>query len=77
MEWLSILLEVVLTLVDVLAFAADVHAWIRGRPNRAERREARETGLPIPPRDRWNRRVIVLSGLVVILTLAWVLWKWR
>lgn len=68
MELGFFLLELIAAVIDALCIGSDLHAWFKGRANRGERREARKAGLPPPPRDRWNRRVIVLSLFVVLLT---------
>jgi hypothetical protein len=62
------IIEVILGVFDVLIVGADIHAWFKGRENRRERHDARRAGVPAPPRDRWNRRVIVLSVVAVALT---------
>jgi hypothetical protein len=67
-EFGAFIIEVVLGMFDVLTVAADIHAWFKGRENRRERREARRAGMTAPSRDRWNRRVIVLSVVAVALT---------
>lgn len=64
--WL--ILELLIGIADALFTGADIVAWFKGRDNRRERREARRVGLPPPPRDRWNRRVIVFSIVAVALT---------
>lgn len=62
-------------MADLAAALADLYAWIRGRENRTERRIARQAGRPVPPRDRWNRRVLWLSLLVVTLTAGLLAWR--
>jgi hypothetical protein len=66
-EFLSIL-EAILVAADLVAFIADVYSWIRGRQNRIERRVARSSGDEVPARDQWNRRVIVLTVIISIIT---------
>jgi len=46
----------------------DVVSWFKGSDNRIERRLARKAGVAVPPRDKWNRRVIGLTVIVVVLT---------
>ena len=77
MELFLFILESLVSLADLLAIGADVYSWIRGTDNRVERRNARREGIDVPPRDKWNRRVIVFSILVLALTAALVIWKWQ
>jgi hypothetical protein len=67
--------EAVTWVVDIVAIIAEVSSWFKGRENRIERREARCNGEPVPPRDRWNRRVIWLALLIVLLTGGLVAWR--
>ena len=76
MELFLLILEGLVSVFDLLALAADVYSWIRGKDNRVERRNARREGLNVPPRDKWNRRVIVFSIVVIALTATLVVWKW-
>lgn len=76
MELFLLILEGLVSVFDLLALAADVYSWIRGKDNRVERRNARREGLNVPPRDKWNRRVIVFSIVVIALTTTLVVWKW-
>ena len=69
------LLEILAFVADLAAASANLYAWIRGRQNRSERRAARQSGRPVPPRDRWNRRVLWLSVLVVTLTAGLLAWR--
>lgn len=73
MEIGLLIVELIVGLLDVLTVGGDIHAWFKGRDNRRERREAKRAGLSPPPRDRWNRRVIVLSILAVFFTTAGLL----
>lgn len=78
MELIVFIFELLIGLIDVLTVGADIHAWFKGRENRLERRAAKQAGLPPPPRDRWNRRVIVLTILAVLFTSVTVfLWLRR
>ena len=75
MELLLLIVESVVSFLDLVALTVDVYSWIRGKDNRVERRNARRAGIVIPPRDRWNRRVIASSIFVIALTAALVTWK--
>ena len=75
MEFFLLVAEGVLWVVDVIAVSADVYSWFAGKRNRVERREARKAGVEIPPRDRWNRRVITLTILVAVSTATLLIWK--
>lgn len=75
MELLFAIVEGVVWLLDLLCFSADVYAWIQGKENRVERREARKAGREIPLRNTWNRLVIVLTVLVCAITIGLILWK--
>lgn len=75
MELGSILLEIVLALVDAALTGADVYSWWKGKANRHERRAARHRGETLPPRDKWNRRVIALTPGVAVMTGVLV-WRW-
>ncbi len=68
MEWLLEVLLDLLISADFFTLLADVYAWIKGRENRLERREARRMGRPVPPRDRWSKSVIWLTFIFVGLT---------
>ena len=72
MEGLLLVIEVLGWIADIFMFGADVHSWMKGKENRLERKEARVRDIPVPPRDRWNRRVIVLTLAVLALTAALV-----
>lgn len=75
MEIFLLVVEGLLWIGDVIAMGADLYSWFKGKENRIERKEARRTGVEIPRRDRWNRRVITLSLVVAILTAALLVWK--
>ena len=75
MELLGIMVEGILWILDVVFFTADVYSWIKGKDNRVERKDARKAGLEVPPRDRWNRRVVVLTMLTCTITVGLILWK--
>jgi hypothetical protein len=75
METLFLVVEAVLWLVEIVATGADVYSWIKGKQNRVLRKEARTAGAVVPPRDRWNRRVIGLTALVAVVTLLLILWR--
>ena len=75
MELLLIIFEGVAWILDVLFFSADVYSWIKGKENRVERKDARKAGREVPPRDNWNRRVVVLTALVCVITVGLILWK--
>lgn len=75
MEILGLIAEGLLFLLDALVVGGDVHAWFKGRENRVERREAKRAGLPPPPRDEWNRRVLWLTLAAVGLTAGLVAWR--
>lgn len=77
MELFLLIVEGLLSLVDVLALGVDVYSWFRGKDNRVERRMARKTGNDVPPRDKWNRRVIVCSLVVIVLTAVLLILKWK
>jgi len=77
MELFLLIVEGLLSLVDVLALGLDVYSWFRGKDNRVERRKARRTGNDVPPRDKWNRRVIVCSLVVIALTAVLLMLKWK
>lgn len=73
MEILGFLFEAVVGILDLLLAGADVYSWFKGKRNRAERREAKHGGYPLPPRDKWNTSVIILTVAVCILTLLLVI----
>ncbi len=75
LEGLWSVLELAVFLADLAVAVADLYSWIRGRANRHERRLARRSGQPVPPRDRWNRRVLWLSLLALTLTIALLAWR--
>lgn len=75
MDFFFLILEALVWVIDLTAMVADVYSWMRGKDNRLQRKLARQTGTSIPPRDRWNRRVIGLTITVVIATAALVLWN--
>ena len=75
MDLLFFILESLFSLIDLMAMVGDVYSWLRGKDNRIERRNARREGSDVPPRDKWNRRVIILSIIVIALTSALLLWK--
>jgi hypothetical protein len=75
MELFLMIIEGGMALLDVLAFSADIFSWIKGRENRKQRRQARRFGGEIPSRDKWNRRVIVFTAIVIALTAALILWR--
>lgn len=78
MELILILIEGVVVLIDLLFAGADVHAWFKGAENRRERKAARTAGQEAPPRDHWNRRVLILSVFVAVLTTGLMLrWWWK
>ena len=77
MAFLEVIFEIVLPILDALIASADIYSWFKGKENRVERREARKAGADLPPRDHWNRRVVILSVLVGAITLGVVLWKMR
>lgn len=77
MELLYLIIEGLLMIGEALLFAADVYSWIRGGVNRTERRMARKAGTELPPRDKWNRRVILLSVLLVVLSITLMIWRLR
>ncbi|MDF1752322.1 MAG: hypothetical protein P1U89_06095 [Verrucomicrobiales bacterium] len=75
MEGFLIILEIALYGLDAIGIGADIFSWFRGRDNRVERRSARRAGEEVPPRDKWNKLVIILSITVAILTTALLIWK--
>ena len=75
MDPLIWILEALLWLVDAVLTSADVYSWFRGRPNRLERKQARSSGEPIPPRDPWNQRVLILTLIVMALTAGLLVWR--
>jgi hypothetical protein len=74
MEWLLEVLAEILISADFFTLIADFIAWRRGERNRLERREARRAGLPPPPRDGWNKSVIWLTAIAVLLT-GYIVWR--
>lgn len=75
MEFIFEVLAELFVAFDGLTLIADVYAWMRGKENRLERREARKRGRTPPPRDRWNRWVIALSVAFALMTTVLVVWK--
>jgi hypothetical protein len=75
MEIIFELLAELFMALDGMTLLADLYAWMKGKNNRIERREARRLGLPPPPRDKWNKWVIVLTVAFVLLTAGMVLWR--
>lgn len=75
LEGLWSVIELTAILADIAVAVADLYSWIRGRPNRHERRLARRSGQPVPPRDRWNRRVVWLSLVALALTSTLLAWR--
>jgi nicotinamide riboside transporter PnuC len=69
MELLAFIFEATLCLLDMFFAGADIYSWLKGRPNRVERKEAKKSGIAPPPRDKWNRRVIVLTLVICIITI--------
>ena len=69
------ILEAALWIFDLLTLIGNLHALFKGRDNRIERATARAAGLPPPPRDRWNHRVIWLTVLFILLSLGLLLWR--
>jgi hypothetical protein len=67
-EIIEIVGELLIALLDGGALLGDVISWIKGRENRIKRRDARNRGEAVPPRDGWNWAVILLSLAVVVLT---------
>jgi hypothetical protein len=67
------ILEAIGWLLDAVLIVGDLYSWIRGRSNRALRREAKESGAELPPRDKWNRIVVVLSIALLALTTFLIL----
>jgi hypothetical protein len=76
MELILMIIEGFVILLDLLVGGADVYAWFKGAENRRERRAARAAGNAVPPKDKWNRRVLILSAFVVALTAGLILWWW-
>jgi hypothetical protein len=76
MELFFFILEGALWIIDIVAASVDLYAWCKGKENRLERRTARKAGLEVPPRDRWTRRVIVLTLVVLVATAALLIWNW-
>lgn len=76
MEWILELLVEIAFSADFFALLGDIWCWHKGRANRLERREARRAGESPPRRDKWNRWVIVLTSVAMILTalLVYKLW---
>lgn len=77
MEFILEMLAELFIALDGLTLIADFYAWMKGRENRLERREARKLGRTPPPRDKWNRLMIVLTVGFVLLTaglIGWRLW---
>jgi hypothetical protein len=70
MELLAFIVEALLWLVDLFLMGADVYSWLKGKPNRVERKEAKQAGAKPPPRDKWNHRVIVLTIIACLLTIV-------
>lgn len=75
MEFILEILAELFIALDGLTLVADFYAWVKGKDNRLERREARKLGRTPPPRDKWNRWVIGLSVAFVVLTMGLLVWK--
>lgn len=78
MELFVILLEALgsfAELFDVILIGVDVAAWIKGKDNRQERRDAKRSGEHPPKRDLWSRLFIVFVCITLCLT-ALLIWKW-
>ena len=73
MEFLGFLFEAVVGILDLIAAGLDIYSWLKGKENRVERREAKKAGDPVPSRDKWNVRVVILTMAVCILTLVLVI----
>jgi hypothetical protein len=65
------LLEIILTLVDLLVSAADLAAWFKSRSNRMQRKAARQMGVPPPARNGWTWAFVLLIPVVVFIT-SWI-----
>jgi len=76
MDLLLLIVEGVLWFLDVVLTGADVYSWLKGRENRKERRLARKHGVQVPPRDKWNRRAMLLTIVVCVITMALLIWIW-
>ena len=70
MELLVLIGEAILWILDMLFVSADIYSWLKGKPNRVERKDAKKAGDNPPPRDRWNRRVIGFTLAVCIITIV-------
>jgi len=68
MDWVEAICEFILWATDGGLLLVDLYAWLKGKENRLERREARRAGEELPDRDKWNRRVIYLTLVILILT---------
>lgn len=55
-----------LELLDLVGVVVEVVAWLRSKPNRAERRDARRRGDAPPPRTGWTW-TFVLLGVALLL----------
>ena len=61
---------------ETSVFFADIVCWVRGRPNRVERRDARKLGQERVPLDKWSIAFLVLTGIVVLSTIL-IFWLAR
>lgn len=75
MEFILEILAELFMALDGLTLIADFYAWVRGKENRLERREARKLGRTPPPRDKWNRWVLGLSVTFLVLTAGLIAWR--
>ncbi len=55
--------------LDIVIIVADFIAWLRSRPNRRARRDARRQGTSPPRATGWTIAFWVLTPIVVILIL--------
>lgn len=75
-EFIWGVVEGVIIFLDLAALAADVLAFFKSTDNRHERREAKRSGTPPPPRTGWTWVWQLLTPLVILITLWIVIKRW-
>jgi hypothetical protein len=69
-------LDIILGFLDLVSLIFDVISWVRGKPNRIYRREALNSGLPKPKRDKWNITFLVFTTITIVLTSILIYRYW-
>ena len=64
------ILEILIGILETFILSADIFSWMKGKANRVERKEARNAGIELPPRDPWNRWAVVLTILFCVLGIG-------